>query len=351
MSNQLPTRPNMDHLRAQAKDLLAAFRLGSSDAITSAMEFLPSLKGKTETETQTHKLTLSDAQSIIARQYGFVSWKHISRFVDGLRAIEGLWHFTSLIVDGSEVPETMYAQASMSIDGTQFAMFSPGGDYKGNCMINVEVVPHTIDIHFTEGNEKGNTSYGIYRYDGRELTFCLGLTGVERPKEFVSTPSSGIALETLRRAGRSFEGIAATEQTPQSQSSKVDAGYLEINATIAKLQGTWVPVAITMDGNPLPASYLDGGNRVMKQTETTVNMFGKIWLQALTKINDSGSLIEIDYLHTHGTTKGQTQLGIVQIEQDQATFCMGKPGGERPKEFVSRPGTGHTLSVWKLASS
>ena len=78
MSKQLPLRPNLDHLRDQAKALLADYRKGSPEAL----ERLSSLrKGPA---------ALHDAQSVIAREYGFASWPKLVAHVEEVRAKEGI---------------------------------------------------------------------------------------------------------------------------------------------------------------------------------------------------------------------------------------------------------------------
>jgi ankyrin repeat protein len=61
---QLPENPHLDHLRGQAKDLLAAFRAADSDAIA-------------ELGGISSKPSLSHAQLAIARRYGFSSWNKL----------------------------------------------------------------------------------------------------------------------------------------------------------------------------------------------------------------------------------------------------------------------------------
>jgi hypothetical protein len=58
---QLPEKPHLDHLRGQAKDLLAAFRAADSEAVAE-------LGGISSSPS------LSHAQLAIARRYGFSSW-------------------------------------------------------------------------------------------------------------------------------------------------------------------------------------------------------------------------------------------------------------------------------------
>lgn len=48
-----------------------------------------------------------------------------------------------------------------------------------------------------------------------------------------------------------------------------------------------------------------------------------------------------------GFTKDQKQLGICEVNGNTFKSCFGQPGGERPIDFTSKLGDGHTLSVWK----
>jgi ankyrin repeat protein len=66
MSRPLPDRPNLDHLRHQAKSLRDAARAGDPDALARVP--MPA--------------TLSAAQLAIAREYGFASWPRLKAEVD-----------------------------------------------------------------------------------------------------------------------------------------------------------------------------------------------------------------------------------------------------------------------------
>jgi len=70
MRQELPLRPHIDHLKKQAKDLLDAYRRGDSQAAERFASALPSYKPGAE-------LALHDAQSAIAREYGFASWAEL----------------------------------------------------------------------------------------------------------------------------------------------------------------------------------------------------------------------------------------------------------------------------------
>jgi ankyrin repeat protein len=71
----LPDRPNLEQLRNQAKDLRRAVQAGSADALAEVVEFAPGFEAK-------QPFTLSNAQLVVARRYGFPSWARLKRHVD-----------------------------------------------------------------------------------------------------------------------------------------------------------------------------------------------------------------------------------------------------------------------------
>lgn len=82
----LPDRPDLDQLKKQAKDLLAAYRRGDAQAIARFREALPAAAGKDDQAIADLALRLHDAQSCLAREYGFPSWVELSSFAAVRRA-------------------------------------------------------------------------------------------------------------------------------------------------------------------------------------------------------------------------------------------------------------------------
>jgi len=72
-SRELPARPNLEHLKKQAKALLHAALAGDAEAI-NRFSALPSLNQS--------NLALHDAQSVIAREHGFPSWNALREEVE-----------------------------------------------------------------------------------------------------------------------------------------------------------------------------------------------------------------------------------------------------------------------------
>lgn len=74
MSPSLPARPNLEHLRKQAKALLKAFRQGDPRAISRLRDAVPRLSGLNDDELRHADIALHDAQLAIARTHGYQSW-------------------------------------------------------------------------------------------------------------------------------------------------------------------------------------------------------------------------------------------------------------------------------------
>ena len=82
-ARQLPARPNLDQLKRQAKDLLQEVRARDSAAL-QRFRILPAYAGIADEELSRRPLALHDAQSVLAREYGFDSWKALHERVEEL---------------------------------------------------------------------------------------------------------------------------------------------------------------------------------------------------------------------------------------------------------------------------
>lgn len=82
MSKQLPSNPSLEQLKKQAKDLLKAHRSGASDACARVGKSLPRLSKSSKTEIRDARISLRDAQAIIAREYEFSSWPKLQSHIE-----------------------------------------------------------------------------------------------------------------------------------------------------------------------------------------------------------------------------------------------------------------------------
>jgi uncharacterized protein (TIGR03067 family) len=351
MKKSLPPRPNLEHLRTQAKKLLADLRAGKPDAARIFIDYLPAAATLKPDEVHLQGFRLADAQSAIARQSGFAAWPGLARHIEQLRGLEGEWHFASLEVDGHRLSSAMLGGSRLLIDGDRFRMESPDAVYEGIFRIDVDVDPAHIDIEFIEGPEAGNWSYGIYRFDGVDLVLCLGLTGAQRPAHFTTAAGSGHALERLHRASRLRpENVDGGQRPPArvTETADVDesAFTLAMTPLLEHLQGDWIPVTMVSNGQAIPASMLAFGKRTMKGNETRVVFNGQTMVHARVRIDESTRPHAVDYLNIGSGPRVVTQ-GVLELRDGVVRICMASPGAPRPGGFRSVAGDQLLFSEWK----
>lgn len=359
MAQRLPSRPNLDHLRRQAKSLLASLDAGGAEAERAAAlfrEHLPAAKGMSVARVRGAGFRLADAQSAVARKSGFAAWPALARHVEQLRALEGTWEFLSLEVDGSAVPVAGLAASRILIDGDRFRTESPEGTYEGVFTIDVEAEPHQIDLEFIAGPEAGRWNYGIFRVKGDVFELCLDMGGEKRPTAFKTAPGSGCAYEVLKRAsGARPEGVTGGERGEGAKAQCIGeagggdgAGFEYVpSETFRRLEGEWKAVKLIRDGQAFPPMMLSVGRREGVRNEVKVWFGGQLIVHARMRIDEGTTPVRVDYFNLGGVAKGTVQEGIMEWRGQEAWFCMGAPGQPRPAAFEGGPG--RTLSAWAPA--
>ena len=79
---RLPSNPNLNHLKHQAKDFLKEHAARDPGVAQRLREFHPRCNRATDTEIFAAELSLSDAQLTIAREHGFPSWTRLKRHIE-----------------------------------------------------------------------------------------------------------------------------------------------------------------------------------------------------------------------------------------------------------------------------
>jgi uncharacterized protein (TIGR03067 family) len=276
--------------------------------------------------------------------------KQTKRDLDNL---QGAWHITALEVDGNKMPESMLGGSEITVKGSKFDTVSMGAAYSGALTLDDTANPKTFDLKFTDGPEKGNTNFGIYKLSGDTWTLCLATRGKIRPKTFATKLGTGIALETLKR-GATVKGKAPDKNMPAGKSAGNENAATADDPNLppaSGIHGEWVIVSGAQDGHDMEPFMIKTGKRVATATELKVSFAGQVMVQAQYKTDNPKNPKTMDYVHTGGMHKGKTQAGICALEGRILKVCFGKPGeASRPNDFTTRPGDGRTVTVWKLVS-
>lgn len=115
------------------------------------------------------------------------------------------------------------------------------------------------------------------------------------------------------------------------------------------IAGTWTIESIEYGGKKSPADPnrpkltlimgADGSVKVQRE--------GNTLMEATTQIDPSKTPKTIDVAYTTGAGKGQSVLGIYEIDGDTLRVCNASPGKERPAEFSALLGSEHVLIAYK----
>ncbi len=136
-----------------------------------------------------------------------------------------------------------------------------------------------------------------------------------------------------------FASLAGCDSAPSGAKNPIDE-------ELAKFQGVWKVVShiendtkyLAVQIDKMPTIFFDGAN----YTWSDGKLSGKI-----VKLDPTKTPKTVDYEYTDGRGKIRTNLGIYEIEGDTLKDCFAPPGEERPKEFVAKAGSNHTLMTYK----
>jgi len=80
----LPDRPNLEHYRKQAKDLVKRHRLDDPEAIRRIREHHPRFRKAADADIHRAPFALADAQLTIAREHAFESWPKFAKHIEAI---------------------------------------------------------------------------------------------------------------------------------------------------------------------------------------------------------------------------------------------------------------------------
>lgn len=103
----LPARPNLEQYKKQAKDLLRDCRSGLPAALTQVRKHHPRLRDLAIEASAQPRVSLTDAQLVIAREHGFESWPKFASHITTLnleRAVSDLTDPVAAFIVAASVP-------------------------------------------------------------------------------------------------------------------------------------------------------------------------------------------------------------------------------------------------------
>lgn len=119
---------------------------------------------------------------------------------------------------------------------------------------------------------------------------------------------------------------------------------------LKKLQGKWLLVSGEKEGEKVAQEHVEKSYIVWKGQRATVHTPHQTQeiILAEVVIDPSKNPKLIDWVRSTGPWKGKKMEGIYEfLGKDEFRVCFAVPGKERPKEFSTKPGSGHILHQWK----
>jgi uncharacterized protein (TIGR03067 family) len=113
-----------------------------------------------------------------------------------------------------------------------------------------------------------------------------------------------------------------------------------------KFNGTWKAVSIEYDGKEVPKDAVDKVTLTVKGEDYTFTRADGA-IKGTHKLDASKTPKTIDAVRSEGDGKDKPLLGIYELTDDTYKVCFAPPDGERPTEFVSKPGSKQRLIVMK----
>src|SRR4051794_11750119 len=83
VERRLPEEPHLDVPKREARELLKDWRAGVPDAVDRIRRRHPKFREGDSAGISATRFLLSDAQLVVAREYGFSTWAELKERIDG----------------------------------------------------------------------------------------------------------------------------------------------------------------------------------------------------------------------------------------------------------------------------
>ena len=119
---------------------------------------------------------------------------------DDLKKFAGDWTVSSWRQFGQDVDKDQLDTARWAVKGDKYTFEMGGNTEEGTLKLDPAKKTPTIDLHITDGADKGKDQPGIYKLDGDTLTICFAKPGAkDRPTDFTSTEGNEQILVVMKR--------------------------------------------------------------------------------------------------------------------------------------------------------
>jgi uncharacterized protein (TIGR03067 family) len=115
---------------------------------------------------------------------------------------------------------------------------------------------------------------------------------------------------------------------------------------LARMQGDWGALSTIRDGEKVPDDEAQAIFRTVQGNQYTVYIFKKPLSKGSFTIDATKEPKTIDAYPGATPDKTKPLLGIYELNGDTYKVCFALPGKGRPTDFASKPGSGHTLTIW-----
>src|SRR5438067_1527262 len=110
------------------------------------------------------------------------------------------------------------------------------------------------------------------------------------------------------------------------------------------LQGSWRIATMEVDGREMPAQMLAGSSIVVKGSRFTSTGMDAVYEGELV-LDPSAMPRRLDMRFDAGPEKGNTNLGIYELNGDNWRLCLAMRGSVRPVSFATQAGSGFALET------
>ena len=136
-----------------------------------------------------------------------------------------------------------------------------------------------------------------------------------------------------------------------SNATTSDQDTTSANIDMKKFAGIWTLVSGEVDGTPLPEQDVKNSTLTIIGDAYTVQLSDLGVKKGIQKLDPTKAPKQIDAHDASGPTVGYN-LGIYEFAPNgDLRVCFGAPGKERPTEFVTKPGSGHFMHLWRRAEA